>query len=94
MQSALHDEQLQPFAELVAGFRKKACGLEAQRGMKCFRGCVDAADAGDHGVAAFCAALEYEFSKEESADAVTDAIGADVDRVFYGEAVAFAGPEL
>ncbi len=45
-------------------------------------------------MAASLCALSDEFGEEELTDAVTDAVGADVDRVFYGEAVAFAGPEL
>jgi hypothetical protein len=38
--------------------------------------------------------LGDELRQEEFADAVSDAVGADVDGVFYGEAVAFAGAEL
>jgi hypothetical protein len=45
---------------------------------------VFSADAGNHGVAASLPALGDQFAEEEFADAVADAVRADVDGVLDG----------
>src|ERR1700748_2998650 len=94
LQATVHDQQTQPFSEFPTCIWQQPDLLKSERRMQSDGGGINSTDTSNHRVTVFCLAFCYQTRQEHLADSVTDAIRADINRVFDGIAITFARSEL
>ena len=91
-EEALQVDEVEPLAELPAGFAEAADFLEAVGVVEGEAGCLVGGDGGDEGVVTGGGGALQLVLEEEAAEAAALAVGVDVEGIFdgLGEGFAFA----